>query len=139
DTQSSVDDRPQPSEEQVRSLEEFIPTTILHFMLISPTVTIVTGEHAYCDVARKNFKTREKKKRDGSAKSGSQKQQQTPASSSSSQASSSLSSLPALTLTASRFDLQVTRPMYAGRLVKLVTSIAGPSSNLLHHCHSHTQ
>ncbi|KAK3772280.1 hypothetical protein RRG08_039097 [Elysia crispata] len=138
DPQSSPDERPQPSEEQVQSLEDFIPTNILHFMLINPTVTIVTAEYAYSDVAKKNFKSREKKKRESSSKAGTQKQHQAPASSSS-QGSSSSTSLPALTLTASRFDLQVTRPMYPGRLVKLVTSIAGPSSNLLHHCHSHTQ
>jgi hypothetical protein len=38
-----------------------------------------------------------------------------------------------------RFDLQITSPMYPRRLVQLVSKIAGPSSNLLHHCHSHTQ
>ena len=63
DPQSSPDERPQPSEEQVQSLEDFIPTNILHFMLINPTVTIVTAEYAYSDVAKKNFKSREKKKR----------------------------------------------------------------------------
>ncbi|GFO46200.1 vacuolar protein sorting-associated protein 13b [Plakobranchus ocellatus] len=139
DPQSSMEERPKPSEEQVQSLEEFIPTNIMHFMLFNPTLTIVTAEHAYCDVAKKNFKTREKKKRESSSKSGSQQQQSSSISSSSHASSSAASSLPALVLTASRFDLQITRPMYPGRLVKMVTSIAGPSSNLLHHCHSHTQ
>ncbi|GFR59584.1 vacuolar protein sorting-associated protein 13B [Elysia marginata] len=137
DPQGSQEERPKPSEEQIQSLEEFIPTNIMHFMLINPTVTLVTAEHASCDVTKKNFKAREKKKRESSGKAASQQKQQS--TSSSSLTPSPSSSLPALTLTASRFDLQVTRPMYPGRLVKMVTSIAGPSSNLLHHCHSHTQ
>ena len=38
-----------------------------------------------------------------------------------------------------RFDLQTTTPMYPRRLVQLVSKIAGPPSNLLHYCYSHTQ
>ena len=44
-----------------------------------------------------------------------------------------------LCVSAQRFDLQLLSPMYPGRLIKLVSNIAGPSSNLLYHCHSHTQ
>lgn len=42
-------------------------------------------------------------------------------------------------LSADRFDMQIVTPMYPGRLARLVSNIAGPSSNLMYHCHSHTQ
>uniref|UniRef100_A0A2C9K5E4 Chorein N-terminal domain-containing protein n=1 Tax=Biomphalaria glabrata TaxID=6526 RepID=A0A2C9K5E4_BIOGL len=119
---TTPEERPKPSEDQVKSLEEFIPTTLLHMMFINPTVTILQAEHSYCDVAKKNYKYRQKKR---DAKGTEEGHPNPP--------------IPAIVLSTSRFDLQITKPMYPGRLVKLVTAIAGPSSNLLHHCHSHLQ
>ncbi|XP_035828543.1 vacuolar protein sorting-associated protein 13B [Aplysia californica] len=119
----SSEDRPKPTEEQVQSLEDFIPTRLLHLTFLNPTVMVLGAEHPPCDVARRNYKSRHKKR--GETKASEEPRPPT--------------ALPALLLSSSRFDLQVTRPMYPGRLVKLVTAIAGPSSNLLHHCHSHTQ
>ncbi|XP_059174786.1 intermembrane lipid transfer protein VPS13B-like [Physella acuta] len=119
---TTPEERPKPTEEQVKSLEEFIPTTLLHMMFIKPTVTLLQTEHPYCDVTKKNYRCRQKKR---DTKTPEESHQPPP--------------IAAVVLSASRFDLQITRPMYPGRLVKLVTAIAGPSSNLLHHSHSHMQ
>ncbi|XP_053380374.1 intermembrane lipid transfer protein VPS13B-like isoform X2 [Mercenaria mercenaria] len=44
-----------------------------------------------------------------------------------------------LQITSQRFDLQITSAVYPRKLEQLVSKIAGPSNNLLHHCHLHTQ
>ncbi|KAH9494658.1 Vacuolar protein sorting-associated protein 13B [Bulinus truncatus] len=119
---TTPEERPKPTEDQVKSLEDFIPTTLLHIMFINPTVTLLQAEHSYCDVAKKNYKYRQKKR---DAKAPEDGQHNVP--------------IPAIVLSTTRLDLQITKPMYPGRLVKLVTAIAGPSSNILHHCHSHLQ
>ncbi len=46
--------------------------------------------------------------------------------------------LPMVVLHADRLDLQVTCAMYAKPVVETGSRLAAPSSNLLHHCHSHT-
>lgn len=46
--------------------------------------------------------------------------------------------IPVVAMTAVRFEFQITNPMYPRKLIKFVSKMEEPSSNLLHHCHSHT-
>ncbi|XP_041362052.1 vacuolar protein sorting-associated protein 13B-like [Gigantopelta aegis] len=115
-------ERSQLSEEEIQSLEEFIPTHTYQLTLIEPIVTIHAAEHARCDIKKKNYKASKKK---SDSKSGAEKQ--------------SGHVLPATQICVSRCELQVISPMYPARVVRLVSNIAGPSSNLLYYCNSHTQ
>lgn len=51
------DSRPHLSEEQILSLEEFIPTKTFHVSLLQPVIHVHYAEHPYCDVAKKSYKT----------------------------------------------------------------------------------
>ncbi|WAR00328.1 VP13B-like protein [Mya arenaria] len=112
--------RPHPTEDQLASLEENIPVRTTHLAILQPTVSFLAAEHPYCDVAKKTYRSHQQKPRPG---------QQPPV----------LSPLFGIQCGSSRFDLQTTSPMWPRHLVKLVSKIAGPPANLVHHCHSHTQ
>ncbi|KAJ8322321.1 hypothetical protein KUTeg_000792 [Tegillarca granosa] len=116
------ENRKQPTIEQIASMEEYLPTRTQHLTILQPTGVIFFAEHAQCDVGKKSYRTSQtnKKKQD---------QDEKPL----------VSSLPCIHISAARFDLQVTKPMYPRKLVRMISMIAGPSSNLLHHCHTHTQ
>ncbi|XP_033726572.1 vacuolar protein sorting-associated protein 13B-like isoform X2 [Pecten maximus] len=113
---------PPPTEEQVRSLESFIPTSTHHVTLLNPTANIFYAEHQNCDVKKRNYHTTQ---RIHKTKEDPQKQ--------------SLTCLPSIAVAANRFDYQISSAMYPRKLVKLVSKTVGPSTNLLHHCYSHTQ
>ena len=40
-------------------------------------------------------------------------------------------------LNAERFDMQITRPMYPRKLIRLVSRLPQPSGNLVYHCQFH--
>lgn len=113
---------PPPTEEQVRSMETFIPTNTHHVTLLNPTATIFYAEHPSCDVKKKNYHTTHKLHK---TKDDPSKQSET--------------HLPCFAIAANRFDYQISYAMYPRKLVKLVSKTVGPSPNLLHHCYSHTQ
>ncbi|XP_048244061.1 vacuolar protein sorting-associated protein 13B-like isoform X2 [Haliotis rufescens] len=120
---TTEEDRPEATEEQIKSMEDFIPTRTMHVILVQPSMTLLAAEHAQCDVSRKSYRPAQKKGKDNKPASD----------------QTSKLVLPGGRMSASRFDLEITSPMYPRRLVRLVSNIAGPSSNLLYHCHSHTK
>ncbi|KAK7463278.1 hypothetical protein BaRGS_00038145, partial [Batillaria attramentaria] len=120
-TREEKGERVQLTETQIKELEEFIPTISYHLTLLQPTVTVSAAHHPHCNIPSKTYsvhRSKNKKSVEG-AQTG--------------------LNIPNICLSAARFDLQLLKPMYPGRLVRLVSNIVGPSSNLLHHCHSHTQ
>ncbi|KAL3889914.1 hypothetical protein ACJMK2_002232 [Sinanodonta woodiana] len=120
------DDRPQPAESQVKSMEEIMPTRTYHLTLLQPVISILSAEHASCNVSRKSYKSKQRGKQQIS---GNQSQPDM----------SRQCPVFGLQLSATRFDLQVTSAMYPRKVVRLVSMIAGPSPSLLHHCYLHKQ
>ncbi|KAK3589215.1 hypothetical protein CHS0354_020076 [Potamilus streckersoni] len=120
------DDRPQPAESQVKSMEEIMPTRTYHLTLFQPVISILSAEHTFCNVSRKSYKSKQKGKQ---RISGNQSQPDMD------------EKFPVfgLQLSATRFDLQMTGAMYPRKVVRLVSMIAGPSPSLLHHCYLHRQ
>ncbi|XP_064651739.1 intermembrane lipid transfer protein VPS13B-like isoform X2 [Lineus longissimus] len=116
------DNRRPPTEEQVDAMERYVNTRTMHLTLVNPTVSLLAADHPYCDIKhRKNIVM--KKSRRGSKVSGEKMRYMQP--------------LPAVLLQATRFEMQLVRPMYPRRLVKFISKLKEPSSNLLHHCHTH--
>ncbi|XP_052096921.1 intermembrane lipid transfer protein VPS13B-like isoform X1 [Mytilus californianus] len=113
--------RPHPTEEQIKILEEFIPTKTFHISLLQPVLSVYYAEHPSCDVAKKSYKTVHHQK-------GSKTTEH-----------ETVDILPCVHLTSARLEYQVTSSMYPRKLVQLISKMAAPSSNLLHHCHAHTQ
>ncbi|KAL4227239.1 Vacuolar protein sorting-associated protein 13B [Mactra antiquata] len=111
--------RPHPTEEQLKSLDEFIPTRTYHLTFLQPIISVLSAEHPYCDIAKKKYHSPQAKG----------KASQPP----------TLHPLFGMQITSQRFDLQTTSPMYPRKTVQMISKIIGPSSNLMHHCHSHTQ
>ena len=52
--------RPHPTEEQMRAMEEFVPTRTYHLTLLQPIISLLSAEHAHCDIARKKYHSRPK-------------------------------------------------------------------------------
>ncbi|CAC5371342.1 VPS13B [Mytilus coruscus] len=113
--------RPHPTEEQIKILEEFIPTKTFHISLLQPVLSVYYTEHPSCDIAKKSYKTVHHQK-------GSKTTEH-----------ETVDILPCVHLTSARLEYQVTSSMYPRKLVQLISKMAAPSSNLLHHCHAHTQ
>lgn len=113
------ENRPCPTEEQLKSLEEFIPTRTYHLALLQPVISYTAAEHVYCDVSKKVYRSAPVKVK------GTQGQKQY--------------TLFGIQFDSQRFDLQVTSPMYYRKLVQMVSKVVGPSDNLLYQCHSRTQ
>ncbi|XP_063419366.1 intermembrane lipid transfer protein VPS13B-like [Mytilus trossulus] len=113
--------RPHPTEEQIKILEEFIPTKTFHISLLQPVLNVYYAEHPSCDIPKKSYKTVHNQK-------GSKTTEH-----------ETVDILPCVHLTTARLEYQVTSSMYPRKLVQLISKMAAPSSNLLHHCHAHTQ
>ncbi|XP_055998709.1 intermembrane lipid transfer protein VPS13B-like isoform X2 [Ostrea edulis] len=123
--QEVVDDqRSAPSEAQVLSMENFMPTRTQQLTILQPHISVYFAQHENCDISKKSYKTIQKSSKVSKEESNSTK--------------SSSVILPTVAMTAVRFEFQVTNPMYPRKLIKFVSKMVGPSSNLLHHCHSHT-
>ncbi|CAH1773157.1 unnamed protein product [Owenia fusiformis] len=116
--------RQPPSIEEVKSLEEFIPTRTLHVTFLNSTISYVAADHKQCNVNVARTTTPRKSRK------GKKVRIEEPA-------KPALHVLPALVLQAERLDLQTTSAMYARKLVRMVSKISTPSGNLLHHCHKH--
>ncbi|XP_061177950.1 intermembrane lipid transfer protein VPS13B-like [Saccostrea echinata] len=119
------DQRPAPTDVQVLSLENVIPTRTQHLTIIQPFISVYYAQHENCDISKKSYKTVHKPSKVSKEESNFPK----PAS----------VILPVVAMTAVKFEFQVTNPMYPRKLIKFVSKMAAPSANLLHNCHSHTQ
>ncbi|KAK6186959.1 hypothetical protein SNE40_006214 [Patella caerulea] len=106
------------SDDDIKSLDEFIPTRCTQVTLLHPVIVAMVPEHEKWNVSKKSYKPNKKSKESKS------KVKSCP--------------LPAICVSATRFDFKVTIPMYPWKLVRMISNLTNPSSNLLHHCHTHT-
>ncbi|XP_014791410.2 intermembrane lipid transfer protein VPS13B [Octopus bimaculoides] len=118
------DNSPLPTVDQVKHLEEYTPIRTYNVTVLEPKIYIFAAEHPQ--------KTIQKHKRQTTRSSRTSTKRST-------EMSSTPCSLPAVVVSASRFELQFYQAMYPQHVVRLVSKLAGPSSQLMHNCYTHMQ
>jgi hypothetical protein len=54
------DQRPAPTEAQVLSMENFMPTRTQQLTILQPHISVYFGQHENCDISKKSYKTIQK-------------------------------------------------------------------------------
>ncbi|GAB1597682.1 vacuolar protein sorting-associated protein 13B-like [Argonauta hians] len=123
-TELFSDTSPLPTLEQVTHLEEYTPIRTYNVTVLEPKIYIFAAEHPQ--------KTISKRKRPTVSRNRSNAKRPP-------EMSAAPSPLPAALVSASRFEMQFYQAMYPQHVVRLVSKLAGPSSQLMHNCYAHMQ
>ncbi|XP_062394523.1 intermembrane lipid transfer protein VPS13B-like isoform X2 [Sardina pilchardus] len=112
--------RAAPTQEELASLEEFIPTRLTSVTLLSISVTLCMAEFNLLHTVLPLIMGHK-----------------TPPPQASAPVFQAVRPLPVVRLLVERVNLEHSEPMYAPELVSAVSSLSQPSDNLLHHCYAH--
>ena len=53
-------ERPTPTDNQVLSMENFLPTRTQQLTILQPLITVYIAQHENCDISKKSYKTIQK-------------------------------------------------------------------------------